>query len=118
MTLEEKLYMFIKGLTNNQISVAMQDPKTVEQAEILASSADGILSHQRRSLPSGPFACHGSPFVASPEPMEIGAVIQRRHKLDPDEYERRRAGRLCFACGKAGRCAFGHAADDSPPAGN
>jgi hypothetical protein len=119
MTLEEKLYLFIKGLkTNIQISVAMQDPKTVEQAKMLASSADGILSHQRRSLPSVPCASHGSPFVARPEPMEIGTVIQRRHQLDPDEYERRRAGRLCFACGKAGHCAFEHAAEGSPPAGN
>jgi Retrotransposon gag protein len=50
MTLEEKLYIFIKGLkTNIQISVAMQDPTTVEQAKILAASADGILSQQRRS---------------------------------------------------------------------
>jgi hypothetical protein len=119
MTLEEKLYMFIKGLkTNIQISVSMQDTKTVELSKILASSADGILSHKRRSLPSGPFASHSSPFVARLEPMEIGAVVQRRHKLDPDEYERRRAGRLCFACGKAGHCAFEHAADGSPPAGS
>jgi hypothetical protein len=119
MTLEEKLYIFIKGLkTNIQISVAMQDPSTVEQAKILAASADGILCQQRRSLPSAPFVSHGSPFVARPEPMEIGSVSQRRPKLDPDEYERRRVGRLCFACGKAGHCAFEHAADGSPPAGN
>jgi Retrotransposon gag protein len=119
MTLEEKLYIFIKGLkTNIQISVAMQDPRTIEQAKILAASADGILSHQRRSLPSSPFVNHGTPFVARPEPMEIGAMAQRRNHLDPDEYERRRAGRLCYACGQAGHCAFEHAADGSPPAGN
>jgi hypothetical protein len=53
MALEGKLYLFIKGLkTNIQMSVAMQDPKTVQQDKILASSADGILSHQRSSLPS------------------------------------------------------------------
>jgi hypothetical protein len=41
MTLEEKLHIFIKGLkTNIQISVAMQDPRTIEQAKILAASAD------------------------------------------------------------------------------
>jgi hypothetical protein len=72
----------------------MQDPKTVEQAKILDSSADGILSHQRRSLPSGAFVSYDSPFVARSEPMEIGAVIQLRQKLDLDEYERRRAGRI------------------------
>jgi Retrotransposon gag protein len=44
MTLEDNLYMFIRGLkTNIQISVAMHDPKTVEHARILAFSADGIL---------------------------------------------------------------------------
>jgi hypothetical protein len=70
MTLEEKLYLFTRGLnTNIQISVAMQNPNAVEQAKILASSTDGILSHQRRSLPSGPFAIRGAPFVARPEPM-------------------------------------------------
>jgi Retrotransposon gag protein len=43
MTLEEKLYLLIKGLkTNIQISVTTQDPTTVEKAKILASSADGI----------------------------------------------------------------------------
>jgi Ty3 transposon capsid-like protein len=119
MTLEENLYISIKGFkTNIQISVAMQDPTTVEQAKILAASADGILSQQRRSPPSGPFVSHGSPFIARPEPMEIGAVVQRRNRLDPDEFKRRRAGRLCYACGKAGHCAFEHAADGSPPAGN
>jgi Ty3 transposon capsid-like protein len=67
MTLGEKPYLFIKELkTNIQISVAMQDPKTVEQAKILASSADGILSHQRRSLSSGPLASHGSPVMVRP----------------------------------------------------
>jgi hypothetical protein len=119
MTLEEKLYIFIKGLkTNIQISVAMQDPTTVEQAKILAASADGILSQQRRTPPAGPFVSHGSPFVARPEPMEIGAVAQRHNRLDSDEFERRRAGRLCYACEKAVLCAFEHAADSSPPAGN
>jgi hypothetical protein len=39
-------------------------------------------------MPSGPFGNNGSPFVARPELMESSAVIQRRHKLDPDEYER------------------------------
>jgi Retrotransposon gag protein len=55
MTLDEKLYIFIKGLkTNIQIIVAMQDPSTVEQAKIMAASADGILGQQRRSLPAPP----------------------------------------------------------------
>jgi hypothetical protein len=45
-------------------------------------------------------------------------MAQRCNLLDPDEYERRRAGRLCYACGKAGHCSFEHAADGSPPAGN
>jgi Retrotransposon gag protein len=110
MTLKEKLYLFVKGLkTNIQLSVAMQDPKTVEQAKVLpsalvlASSADGILSHQRSSMPSGPFANHGSPLVARPEPMEIGAVVQRRYKLYPDEYERRHAGRLVDLVGLGDR---------------
>jgi hypothetical protein len=40
-------------------------------------------------------------------------VAQRRNRLDPDKFERRRAGRLCYACGKAGHCAFEHAADGS-----
>jgi Retrotransposon gag protein len=119
MTLEEKLYIFIKGLkTNIQISVAMQDPRTIEQAKILADSADGVPSHQRRSLPSGPFVNHGSPFVARPESMEIGAMAQRRNRLDPDEHDRRRACRLCYACSQAGHCAFEHAADGFPPEGN
>jgi hypothetical protein len=97
MTLEEKLYIFIKGLkTNIQISVAMEDPTTVEQAKILAASADGFLSQQRRTPPTGLFVSHESPFVARPEPMEIGAVAQRRNRLDPDEFETGRAGRLCY----------------------
>jgi hypothetical protein len=119
MTLEVKLYIFIEGLKPKiQISAAMQDPSTVEQAKILAASSNRILGQQRRSFPSAPFVSHDSPFVARPEPMEIGAVAQRQPKLDPDEYERRRVGRLCFTCGKAGHCAFEHAADGSPPAEN
>jgi hypothetical protein len=48
MTLEEKLYTFIKGLKYNvQVSVSLQSPTTVEQAKLLAASADGILSNQR-----------------------------------------------------------------------
>jgi hypothetical protein len=47
----------------------MKDPSTVEQAKILAASADGILGQQRRSLPSAPFVSHGSTFVARQEPM-------------------------------------------------
>jgi Retrotransposon gag protein len=89
MTLEEKLYIFIKGLkTNIQISVTMQDPTIFEQAKILAASADGILSQQRRIPPSGPLVCHGSPFIARPEPMEIGAVVQRRVRLDSTSSRR------------------------------
>jgi hypothetical protein len=87
MTLEEKLYIFIKGLkTNIHISVTMYDPTTVEQAKIQAASADGILSQQRRTPLSGLFVGHGSLFIARPEPMEIGAVAQRRNRLDPDEF--------------------------------
>jgi Retrotransposon gag protein len=48
MTLEEKLYTFIKGLKYIvQASVSLQSPTTVEQAKLLAASADGILSNQR-----------------------------------------------------------------------
>jgi Ty3 transposon capsid-like protein len=48
MTLEEKLYTFIKGLKYNaQVSVSLQSPSTVEQAKLVAASADGILSNQR-----------------------------------------------------------------------
>jgi hypothetical protein len=48
MTLEEKLHTFIKGLKYNvQVSVSLQSPTSVEQAKLLAASADGILSNQR-----------------------------------------------------------------------
>jgi Ty3 transposon capsid-like protein len=48
MTLEEKLYVFIKGLKHNvQVSVSLHSPTTIEQAKLLAASADGILSSQR-----------------------------------------------------------------------
>jgi Retrotransposon gag protein len=48
MTPEEKLYTFNKGLKYNvQVSVSLQSPTTVEQAKLLAASADGILGNQR-----------------------------------------------------------------------
>jgi Retrotransposon gag protein len=69
MTLEEKFYVFIKGLKHNvQVSVSLHSPSTIEQAKLLAASAVGILSSQRY-YGGGPSSGFGKAT-----PMEIGAV--------------------------------------------
>jgi Retrotransposon gag protein len=114
MTLEEQLYNFIKGLKAQvQVSVALQSPTTLEEAKLLASSADGIL-YQHRQYP-GP--TRFSPNTGS-VPMELGATDLRRKRLDPVEFDRRRLAALCFECGKLGHKAYQHAADGSVASGN
>jgi hypothetical protein len=72
MTLEEKLDVFIKGLKHNvHVSVSLHSPATIEQAKLLAASADGILSSQRY-YGGGP-----SSGFSEATPMEIGAVSAR-----------------------------------------
>jgi hypothetical protein len=119
MTLEEKLYIFIKGLkTNIQISVDIQGPQLSTKPRSWMLVLTESLANNAAVCPLAHLPVMGHRFFARPEPMENGAVAQRRPKLDLDECEMRRVGRLCFACGKYGYCAFEHAADCSPPAGN
>jgi hypothetical protein len=114
MTTEEQLYLFTKGLKPQvQVSVALQTPTTLEEAKLLASSADGILSQQRHYPGPSRFSTNqGS------APMELGAADLRRKRLEPAEFERRRAAALCFECGKPGHKAYQHAADGSLTQGN
>jgi hypothetical protein len=79
MTLDEQLYSFVKGLKPQvQVSVALQSPSTLEEAKLLASSADGILNQHRH---------YGGPSRFSPNPgsgpMELGATNLRRKRLEP-----------------------------------
>jgi hypothetical protein len=114
MTLEEQLYTFVKGLKPQvQVSVALQNPTTLEEAKLLASSADGILSQHRHY--GGPSRFSSNPGSA---PMELGATNLRRKRLDPAEFDRRRAAALCFECGKPGHKAYQHAADGTLAAEN
>jgi hypothetical protein len=102
-TLEEKLYIFIKGLKHNvQIRLSLHSPTTIEQEKLLAASADGILSSQRYDG-GGPSSAFGKAT-----PMEIGAVSLRKNRLEPVEYERRPSAGLCFFCGKEGHRAYQH----------
>jgi hypothetical protein len=102
MTLEEKLYNF-KGLKYSvQVSVSLEFPTTAKQAKLLAASTDGILSSQRY------YGGEPSQNANLPTPMEIGAVGLRKNRLDPEEYESRRAARLCFFCGKEGHWDYQH----------
>jgi hypothetical protein len=95
MTLEEKLYVFIKGLKHNvQVSVSLHSPTTVEQAKLLAATADVILSSQRY------YGGGSSSGFSKATPMEIGKVGLRKNRLKPTEYERRRSAGLCFVGGK------------------
>jgi hypothetical protein len=74
--------------------VSLHSPTTIEQAKLLAASADGILRRQRY-YGGGP-----SSGFSKANPMEIGAVCLRKNRLEPAEYERRRSAGLCFVCGK------------------
>jgi Retrotransposon gag protein len=78
MTLEEKLYVFIKGLKHNvQVSVSLHSPTTIEQAKLLAANADGILSSQRY-YGGGPSSGFGKAT-----PMKMGAVGLPRTGWNP-----------------------------------
>jgi hypothetical protein len=107
MTLEEQLYTFIKGLKPQvQVSVALQSPTTLEEAKLLASSADGVLNQHRQY--TGPSRFGPNPGSA---PMELGATNSQWKRLEPAEFDRRRTAALCFECGKPGKKAYQHAAD-------
>jgi Retrotransposon gag protein len=113
MTLEENLYAFIKGLKYYvQVSVSLQSPTIVEKTQLLAASADGILSNQRY-YGGGPSQNTSRPIL-----MEIGALGLHKNGLDPEEYKRRRAARLCFAYGKEGHRAYHNGSDGNFQAGN
>jgi hypothetical protein len=114
MTLEEQLYNFIKGLKPQvQVSVALQSPTTLEEAKLLASSADGIL-YDYRQYP-GPTRFNPNPGSA---PLELGATDLRGKRLEPAEFDQRRVAALCFECAKPGHKAYLHAADGSLSSGS
>jgi hypothetical protein len=74
--------------------------------QMLASSADGILSQQRHYPGPSRFSTNqGS------APMELGAADLRRKRLEPAEFDRRRAATLCFECGNPDHRAYQHSAD-------
>jgi hypothetical protein len=94
--------------------VALQSPSTLEEAKLLASSADGILNQHRY---------YGGPSRYSPNPnnsapMELGATNLQRKRLEPAEFDRRRVAALYFECGMPGHKAYQHAADGSLTAEN
>jgi hypothetical protein len=90
MALEERVYVYSKGLNYNVQAT------TIEQTKRLTASEDGILRNLR-FYEGGPISGSGKAT-----PMEIVAIGLRKNMLEPVEYDRRRTAGPCFVCGKEG----------------